>query len=159
MDGSRIPLTPAGYTKLQADLKKWKEEMPLIIRAIGDARDHGDLKENAEYHSARERQGLIDANIKHLEAIIAQSEVINPLRFNGDPKIRFGATVTIYDEDRNEEIVYQLVGDPEADIDKNLISVRAPLGKALIGKEDGDDVSFKTPRGVRQLSIISVEYV
>lgn len=159
MDESRVPLTPAGFSKLQEDLKKWKEEMPIIIKAIGDARDLGDLSENAEYHSARERQGIIDANIKHLENIIATAEVIDPARFGDDPKIRFGATVTIYDEDREEEIVYQIVGDAEADIDKNMISVRAPLGRALLGKEEGDDVSFKTPRGVRRLSVVSVEYI
>ncbi|HNU68778.1 MAG TPA: transcription elongation factor GreA [Myxococcota bacterium] len=159
MDESRVPLTPEGFARLQEDLKRWKEEMPIIIKAIGEARDLGDLSENAEYHSARERQGLIDANIKHLESLIARAEVIDPSRFRGDKRIRFGATVTIFDEDRDEEIVYRIVGDAEADIDRNMISVNAPLGRALIGKEDGDDVKFKTPRGERRLSIVAVEYV
>ena len=159
MDTSRVPLTPDGYQKLQAELKKWKEEMPIIIKAIGEARDLGDLSENAEYHSARERQGLIHANIKNIENILARAEVIDPKKFAGDDKIRFGATVTIYDEDRDEEIVYTIVGDAEADIDKNMISVKAPLGRALIGKEDGDDITFKTPRGERNLSVVSVEYI
>jgi len=158
MDDSRIALTPQGFAKLQDELKKWKEEMPIIIKAIGVARDLGDLSENAEYHSARERQGLIDANIKNLEYIISKAQVIDPMKFSGDSKVRFGAFVTIYDGDRDEEIVYQLVGDPEADIDQNRISVNAPLGRALAGKEEGDDVKFKTPRGERRLSIVSVEY-
>jgi transcription elongation factor GreA len=158
MDDSRVPLTPVGFKKLQEDLVRWKEEMPHIIKAIGEARDHGDLSENAEYHSARERQGLIDANIKHLESILTRADVIDPKKFAGDKKIRFGATVTIFDEDHDEEIVYKLVGDPEADIDKKLISVMAPLGRALIGKEEGDDVKFKTPRGERRMSIVNVEY-
>lgn len=158
MDDSRVPLTPAGYKKLQEDLVKWKEEMPITIKAIGEAREHGDLSENAEYHAARERQSLIDANIKYLESVITRADVIDPKKFAGDKKIRFGATVTIFDEERDEEIVYKLVGDAEADIDKKLISVMAPLGRALIGKEEGDDVKFKTPRGERRMSIVSVEY-
>lgn len=158
MDDSRVALTPQGFEKLQAELKKWKEEMPIIIKAIGVARDLGDLSENAEYHSARERQGLIDANIKNLEYVISRAEIIDPMKFDGDPKVRFGAFVTVHDEDRDEEIEYQLVGDPEADIDQNRISVNAPLGRALAGKEEGDGVKFKTPRGERRLSIINVEY-
>ncbi|HNZ04718.1 MAG TPA: transcription elongation factor GreA [Myxococcota bacterium] len=158
MDDSRIPLTPAGFEKLQDDLKKWKEEMPLIIKAIGVARDLGDLSENAEYHSARERQSLIDANIKNLEYIISRAQVIDPRKFDGDTKVRFGAFVTVHDEERDEDIEYQLVGDPEADIDQNRISVNAPLGRALAGREEGDDVKFKTPRGERRLSIVVVEY-
>ncbi len=158
MDDSRIPLTPAGLEKLQDDLKKWKEEMPIIIKAIGVARDLGDLSENAEYHSARERQSLIDANIKNLEYIISRAQVIDPRKFDGDTKVRFGAFVTVHDEERDEDIEYQLVGDPEADIDQNRISVNAPLGRALAGREEGDDVKFKTPRGERRLSIVVVEY-
>lgn len=158
MDDSRVPLTPGGFKKLQEDLVRWKEEMPHVIKAIGEARDHGDLKENAEYHSARERQGLIDANIKYLESVITRADIIDPKKFAGDKKIRFGATVTIFDEDRDEEVIYKIVGDAEADIDKKLISVMAPLGKALIGKEEGDDVKFKTPRGERRMSIVNVEY-
>lgn len=158
MDDSRIPLTPAGFEKLQDDLKKWKEEMPIIIKAIGVARDLGDLSENAEYHSARERQSLIDANIKNLEYIISRAQVIDPRKFDGDTKVRFGAFVTVHDEERDEDIEYQLVGDPEADINQNRISVNAPLGRALAGREEGDDVKFKTPRGERRLSIVVVEY-
>jgi len=155
---SRVPLTPRGHQALEAELRKWKDERPLIIKAIGEARAHGDLSENAEYHAARERQGIIEANVRRLEDILSRADVIDPTKLEG-PRIRFGATVTLFDEERDEEITSQLVGDAEADISQNRISVMAPLGRALIGKEDGDDIEFKAPGGVRQLSIVRVEYV
>ncbi len=154
----RVPLTPRGFQELEAELRKWKEERPLVIKAIGEARAHGDLSENAEYHAARERQGILEANIRRLEDILSRSEVIDPTKLSGS-KVRFGATVTLFDEERDEEVTYQLVGDAEADIARNRISVMAPLGRALIGKEDGDDIEFKAPGGTRKLSIIRVEYV
>ena len=153
----RIPLTPAGVARIEAELRKWKDERPLVIKAIGEARAHGDLSENAEYHAARERQGILEANVRKLEDVLSRAEVIDPRKFDG-PRIRFGATVTLQDEERDEEMTYQIVGDPEADIDQNRISVNAPLGRALAGREEGDDVKFKTPRGERRLSIVVVEY-
>lgn len=155
---SRVPLTPRGHQALEAELRKWKEERPLVIKAIGEARAHGDLSENAEYHAARERQGMLEANIRRIEDILSRADVIDPTTLQG-PKIRFGATVTLYEEERDEEVTYQLVGDAEADIAQNRISVLAPLGRALIGKEDGDDIEFKAPGGVRKLSVVRVEYV
>lgn len=153
----RVPMTPKGLLALQAELKKWKEEMPVVIKAIGEAREHGDLSENAEYHAARERQSIVDANIKHIEYQIARAEVIDPSKFTGT-RIKFGAFVTVYDENRDEEISYQLVGDAEADIEHHRISVMSPLGRALIGRDEGDDVEFQTPGGKRNLSIVSVSY-
>ncbi len=153
----RVPLTPRGHQTLEAELRKWKTERPLVIKAIGEARAHGDLSENAEYHAARERQAILEANIRHLEDILGRAEVIDPAKMEG-PKIRFGATVTVFDEERDEEITYQVVGDAEADIAQHRVSVMAPLGRALIGKEDGDDIEFKAPGGVRRLSVIRVEY-
>lgn len=153
----RVPLTPRGLERLQIELKKWKEERPLVIKAIGEARAHGDLSENAEYHAARERQGIIEANIRRIEDFLSRADVIDPSRFEG-PRIRFGATVTLLDDERDEEVTYQIVGDAEADIEEGRISVLAPLGRALIGKEDGDEVEFRAPGGVRKYSIISVEY-
>ena len=153
----RVPITPRGVTDLEAELRRWKEERPLVIKAIGEARAHGDLSENAEYHAARERLGIIEANVRRLEDILSRAEVIDPTKLTG-PKIRFGATVTLFDEEREEEVIYQLVGDAEADIERRRISVMAPLGRALLGKEDGDDIEFKAPGGVRRFSVITVEY-
>jgi len=154
----RVPLTPGGHARLEVELRKWKDERPLVIKAIGEARAHGDLSENAEYHAARERQGILEANVRKLEDVLGRAEIIDPRKFVG-PKIKFGATVTLFDEERDGEVVYQIVGDPEADIDTGKISVLAPLGRALIGKEEGDDIEFKTPGGLRHLSITKVEYV
>jgi transcription elongation factor GreA len=156
-DSDRVPITPRGLARLESELRKFKEERPIIIKAIGEARAMGDLSENAEYHAARERQGLVEANVRNLEALISRAEVIDPSRFSG-PKVRFGATLTLADTDRGEEVVYQIVGDAEADIGKGLVSVMAPLGRALIGKEEGDEVEFKAPGGVRHFEILKVEY-
>jgi transcription elongation factor GreA len=154
----RVPLTPEGLVRLESELRKWKDERPLVIKAIGEARAHGDLSENAEYHAARERQGILEANVRKLEDVLGRAEVIDPRRFEG-PKIRFGATVTLFDEERQEEVTYQIVGDPEADINRGKISVLAPLGRALIGKEEGDDIQFTAPGGIRHLSVTTVTYV
>jgi transcription elongation factor GreA len=153
----RVPLTPGGLARLEAELKKFKDERPQVIHAIGEARAHGDLSENAEYHAARERLGLVEANIRKLEDLIGRAEVIDPKRFN-DTRVRFGATVTVYDHGRDEEATYQIVGDAEADISQGLVSVMAPLGRALVGKEEADEVEFKAPGGVRRFEIIKVEY-
>ena len=155
----KVPMTTTGAVQLRAELQELKSvARPRITAAIAEAGAHGDLKENAEYHAARERLALIEANITKLEDIISRAQIIDPTTLSGS-KVQFGATVTVYDEGRDEEITYQLVGEPEADISKNKISVMAPLGKALLGKEEGDDVKFQTPKGTRELSIVSVEYI
>ncbi len=156
-DSGPVPLTPAGYARLQEELNRLKAERPRVIQAIEDARAHGDLSENAEYHAAKERQGLIEAQIARLQSLLSRAEVIDPRRFN-DRKVRFGATVTLYDEERGEEVVYQLVGEPESDVDQGRLSVTSPLGRALVGKEEGDDIEFRAPGGVRRFSIVKVEY-
>lgn len=157
MSVERVPITPAGLARLEAELRRYKEERPIVIRAIGEARAHGDLSENAEYHAARERLALIEANIRRLEDIIARADVIDPSKFS-DKKVRFGATVTLYDFSRNEEVTYQIVGDVEADISMGLVSIMAPLGRALVGKEEGDEVVFQAPGGARRFEVLRVEY-
>ena len=154
----KIPLTPRGMSALEKELKHLKsEERPAIIRAIAEAREHGDLSENAEYHSAREKQGFIEGRIKELEGTIGLAEVIDPAKMSGDT-IKFGATVTLIDEDTEEEKTYQIVGEPEADIDNGLLNVRSPLARALIGKEEGDSVEVATPGGTRGYEVASVAY-
>jgi transcription elongation factor GreA len=157
MPEERVPVTPAGLEKLKAELKKWKDERPSVIKAIGVARELGDLSENADYHAARERLGIIEANVRKLEDLIGRADVIDSSGFTG-PRIRFGAHVTLQDLDRDEEVEYHLVGDAEADIEHGLISVQAPLGRALVGKEAGDEIEFKAPAGVRRFEVLQVEY-
>jgi transcription elongation factor GreA len=154
----KIPMTRAGFTALDEELKVLKSvERPAIIRAIAEAREHGDLSENAEYHSAREKQSFIEGRIKELEAIISLAEVIDPTKLSG--AIKFGATVALIDEDTNEEKTYQIVGEPEADIENGLLNIRSPLARALIGKEAGDSVEVKTPGGDRAYEILSVRFI
>ncbi|NOZ02857.1 MAG: transcription elongation factor GreA [Deltaproteobacteria bacterium] len=157
-DSGTVPLTREGHARLTEELKHMKEERPVVSKAIEEARAHGDLSENAEYHAAREKLGMLQAQITRLEDVLSRSEVIDPGRFT-DTRIRFGATVTLFDEDNDVEVTYQIVGEPEADIEKNLLSVMAPLGRALIGKEEGDDLEFKAPGGIRHFSILAVEYI
>ena len=154
----KIPMTPRGMAALQAELKKLKsEERPAIIKAIAEAREHGDLSENAEYHSAREKQGFIEGRIKELEGVIGLAEVIDPAKMSG-ASIKFGATVTLVDEETEEEKTYQIVGEQEADIERGLLNVRSPLARALIGKEEGDSVEVRTPGGTRDYEVTSVRY-
>ena len=154
----KIPLTRAGYDALDEELKTLKsEERPAIIAAIAEAREHGDLSENAEYHSAREKQSFIEGRIKELEAILALSEVIDPARLSGS--IKFGATITIIDGDSDEERTYQIVGEAEADLERGLLNMRSPLARALIGKDEGDSVEVVTPGGGKSYEIISIRYV
>lgn len=154
----KIPMTPRGMAALEKELKHLKsEERPAIIRAIAEAREHGDLSENAEYHSAREKQGFIEGRIKELEGVISLAEVIDPTKMAGDT-IKFGATVTLVDEDTEEETSYQIVGEHEADIENGLLNIRSPLARALIGKEEGDSVEVRTPGGTRDYEITSVSY-
>ncbi len=153
----KIPLTRGGYAALNAELKTLKSvERPAVIRAIAEAREHGDLSENAEYHAAREKQGFIETRIKELESIIGRADVIDPERLNGS--IKFGATVTLVDEDTEEEKVYQIVGEPEADISNGRLNVASPLARALIGKEEGDSIEVRTPGGEKAYEVLSISY-
>jgi transcription elongation factor GreA len=153
----KVPMTPAGAVKLREELARLKEERPKISREIGTAREHGDLKENAEYHAAKERQGLQEARIKDIEDKLARAEIIDPQKLSGD-RVRFGATVTVTNLDTDEETQYQIVGAEEADINRGLISVSAPLARALIGKSIGDEVVVQLPSGSRRYEIGNVEF-
>lgn len=154
----KFPLTKRGYTDLEAELKRLKGvDRPNIIAAIAEARSHGDLSENAEYSAAKEKQSFIEGRIQELEAVISRAQVIDPSQIKGDI-IRFGATVVVADEDSNEEKEYQIVGDYEADIEKNRISLSSPLAKALIGKEVGDIAEYMAPGGKKTFEILEVIY-
>lgn len=151
-------MTRGGYAVLDEELKQLKSvERPAIIRAIAEAREHGDLSENAEYHSAREKQSFIEGRIKELEAILSLAEVIDPTRLSGP--VKFGATVTLVDEETDEEKVYQIVGEVEANLERGLLNMRSPLARALIGKEEGDSVEVRTPGGARNYEILAVRYI
>jgi len=153
----KIPLTQAGFDKLDAELKHLKTvERPSIIRAISEAREHGDLSENAEYHSAKEKQSFIEGRIKELEGAISLADVIDPAKLSGS--IKFGATVELADEDTDEEKTYQIVGEYEADIEAGRLNIKSPIARALIGKEEGDSVEVRTPGGVKSYEILSVVY-
>lgn len=151
----RVPMTPKGAAKVREELARLKAERPKISRDIGTARDHGDISENAEYHAAKERQGMVEAQIKDLEDKLARSEVIDPSRLSG-PRIRFGATVSLANVETDDQVTYQIVGADEANIDEGTISVSAPLARALIGKEVGDEVTVNLPVGNRTYEVIEV---
>ena len=153
------PLTTTGAARLREELDHLKSvKRPAVIHAIAEARAHGDLKENAEYHAAREQQGFTEGRINELEAALSYAEVIDVSRLNAGSKIVFGATVDLADEDSGEEISYQIVGDLEADIKQRLISVSSPFARALIGKNEGDTFVFEAPNGTRRYEITSVRY-
>lgn len=150
-------MTRAGYAALEAELKQLKSvERPAIIRAIAEAREHGDLSENAEYHSAREKQSFIEGRIKELEGILSLADVINPAKLSG--AIKFGARVTVVDEDTDEEKTWQIVGEHEANIEAGLLNIKSPIARALIGKEEGDSVEVRTPGGERAYEILKIDY-
>jgi len=151
----RVPMTPKGAAKVRDELARLKAERPKISRDIGTARDHGDISENAEYHAAKERQGMVEAQIKDLEDKISRSEVIDPARLSGT-RIRFGATVSLANVETDEKVTYQIVGADEANIDEGTISVSAPLARALIGKEVGDEVAVSLPVGKRTYEVLEV---
>jgi transcription elongation factor GreA len=154
----KLPLTRAGQHMLDAELRQLKsQDRPAVIKAIAEAREHGDLSENAEYHAAREKQSFIEGRIKELESILSRAEVIDPARLSGT--IKFGATVTLVDCDTDEERTYQIVGEPEADLEKGLLNIRSPLARALIAKDEGDTVDVATPGGVRSYEIIAIRFV
>lgn len=155
----KVPMTKPGYDSLNAELKELKEvARPAVIRAIAEAREHGDLSENAEYHAARERQSFIEGRVQELEGLISRADVIDPTKIAGDT-IKFGATIVIVDEDTDEEKTYQIVGEPEANIEKGKLNMRSPLARAMIGKEEGDSVSVNTPGGGRSYEILSIKYI
>lgn len=154
----KFPITQPGFTRMEAELKKLKStDRPAVIQAIAEAREHGDLSENAEYHAAREKQGFIEARIKQLEGMVSRSEVIDPASITGN-SVKFGATVTLVDEDTDEEVTYQIVGEYEADIDNGKVSLTAPVSRALIGKSEGDSVEVRTPKGQRSYEVLKVIY-
>jgi len=154
----KIPMTQEGHAALQEELRNLKQvERPAIVKAIAAAREHGDLSENAEYHAARERQSFIEGRIGELEDATKRAEVIDTSKLKGST-VRFGATVKLADEETDEEISYQLVGEFEADIQARKISIQSPLGKALIGREVGDSVEVTTPNGVRYFELVAVRF-
>ncbi|PZP87227.1 MAG: transcription elongation factor GreA [Azospirillum brasilense] len=154
----KIPMTAVGFERLEKELKQLKTvDRPAVIEAISEARAHGDLKENAEYHAAKEKQSFIEGRIKELEAITSRADVIDVRSLQGDT-VKFGATVTVVDEDSEEELTYQIVSEYEADINRRLISLTAPIGRALIGKKQGTSVEVHTPKGVRFYEVLTVEY-
>lgn len=156
----RQPITQRGADRLREELRVLKsEKRPEVIAAIADAREHGDLKENAEYHAAREQQGFIEGRIQELEAKLGAAQIIDVTTLPKSDKVVFGATVTLADTDTEEELRYQIVGEDEADIKAGLISVASPMARALIGKHQGDIVDVQAPGGTRELEIVSVEYV
>ncbi|WP_256646994.1 transcription elongation factor GreA [Thermomonas paludicola] len=157
---SRAPITSKGAQRLRAELDELKStKRPEVIAAIAEARAHGDLKENAEYHAAREQQGFIEGRIKHLEAELSHAQVIDVATLSAGDKVVFGATVVLVDCDTEEEKTYQIVGDLEADIKQGLIAISSPVARALIGKHEGDAITIEAPGGTREYEILSVRYL
>lgn len=154
----KFPITNTGYERLEQELKTLKtEDRPNVIKAIATAREHGDLKENAEYHAARDKQSFIEGRVLDLEDKMARSEVIDPTSLSGD-NIKFGATVKVVDEDTEEEKTYQIVSEYEADLNLNRIAITAPIARAFIGKETGDSVEVHAPSGTKYYEILDVSY-
>ena len=155
----RTPLTAQGAKRLREELERLKSVVrPQIIQAIAEARAHGDLKENAEYHAAREQQGFTEGRIAELEAALSYAEIIDTSKLNAGSRIVFGAQVELEEHDSGEPVTYQIVGDLEADIREGRISVSSPVARALIGKSEGDLVAIETPRGTRRYEVVSVRY-
>ncbi len=155
----RVLLTLKGAERLKIELKNLKSvERPKVIAAIAEARSHGDLSENAEYDAAKEQQGFIEGRIKELESQLSVAEVIDPTKLNASGKVIFGARVKLYDEEADREVQYQIVGDLEADIERGQISLSSPIGRALIGKMEGDEFTFRAPAGEKTYEVISVSY-
>ncbi|MBG22179.1 MAG: transcription elongation factor GreA [Idiomarinaceae bacterium] len=157
---SQIPMTTRGAEMLREELKRLKtEDRPRIIQAIADAREHGDLKENAEYHAAREQQGFCEGRIQEIEAKLSNAQIIDVTKVPNQGKIIFGSTVTLYNTATDKEVRYRIVGDDEADIKQNLISVNSPISRALIGKQVDDVARVNTPNGEVEYEVVSVEYI
>ena len=154
----KVPMTVEGYKKLEAELHRLKAEVrPRIIQQISDAREHGDLSENAEYHAAKEAQGLNEAKVAELEDKVSRAEVIDTTKLSG-ATVKFGATVTLEDEDSGDKVKYRIVGEHEADVRAGMISINSPIARALIAKSKGDSAEVTTPRGTRSYEILKVEY-
>jgi len=155
----KVPMTAEGFARLEAELKQLKTQArPEVIKAIAEAREHGDLSENAEYHAARERQSFIEGRVAELEDKISRAQVIDPSKLSGDT-VKFGATVTVADEDTDEEMTYQIVGELEADVKAGKIAVTSPIARALVGKAEGDSVEVATPKGAKAYEIVKVAFV
>ena len=156
---NKIPMTAAGHEALDAEMKHLKTvERQAVIAAIAEAREHGDLSENAEYHAAKERQGYIEGRLAELEDKLARAQIIDVAKLGGDT-VKFGATVTVFDEDTEEESRYQVVGDDEADVKKGKISISSPIARAMINKEVGDVIEVNAPGGLRSYEIVTVEWL
>jgi len=159
MNTERVVLTTAGAEKLRAELKNLKSvERPKVIAAIAEARSHGDLSENAEYDAAKEQQGFIEGRIAELEGSLAIAEIINPKSIATPGKVVFGATVELYEDENESEVTYQLVGNLEADLENGKISISSPIGRALLGKEEGEEVEVNAPGGKKLYEILKVSY-
>ncbi len=156
---SKVPLTVRGAEKLRDELSELKSvARPQVIKAIAEARAHGDLKENAEYHAAREQQGFIEGRIKEIESKLSHAQIIDVRSLNAGGRVVFGATVDVFEEEENQEHTFQIVGEDEADYKEGLISVSSPMARALIGKTEGDVASVETPKGMRHMEILEVRY-
>jgi transcription elongation factor GreA len=157
---SKVPLTVQGAERLREELRRLKsEDRPRVVEAIATARAHGDLKENAEYHAAKEQQGMIEARIRDIEAKLAHAQVIDVTTIAQDGRVVFGTTVHLVDVDSDLEVTYRIVGEDEADIKQGLLSIGSPMARAMIGKSEGDTVEVSTPGGRREYEIAEVEYV
>ncbi|WP_018864962.1 MULTISPECIES: transcription elongation factor GreA [Thioalkalivibrio] len=157
---NKTPLTVTGAEKMKAELKKLKaEDRPRVVNAIAEAREHGDLKENAEYHAAREQQSFIEGRIRELEATLANAQIIDVTTLPQTGKVVFGVTVVLEATEDGRQVTYKIVGDDEADIKQNMISVSSPIARALIGKEEGDVVTVQAPGGETEYEILEVRYV
>jgi transcription elongation factor GreA len=154
----KVPMTIEGFKKLEAELHRLKvEERPRIIQQIAEARDHGDLAENAEYHAAKDAQGMNEAKVAELEDKVSRAEVIDPAKLSGST-VMFGATVTLEDEDSGDKVKYKIIGEHEASVREGKISITSPIARALIGKSKGDSAEVTTPRGARSYEILKIEY-
>ena len=154
----KVPMTIEGFQKLEAELQRLKAvERPRIIQAIAEARSHGDLSENAEYHAAKEQQGLNEARVADLEDKLSRADIIDVTKLSGD-SVKFGATVKLVDEDTDEKVTYQIVGEYEASVKEGKVSITSPIARALIGKKKGDSVEVTTPKGARSYEILGVKY-
>ncbi len=156
---SKVPMTMRGHELLQEELRKLKyEDRPSVVKAIAEARAHGDLKENAEYHAAKDQQGFIEARIKDIEGKLSHKQIIDVAAVDARGKVIFGSTVVILDESTDKETTYKIVGEDEADIKAGMISYTSPIARALIGKDEGDAIEFQAPDGVRTFDILEVRY-
>jgi transcription elongation factor GreA len=156
---SRVPITAVGAGKLREELDRLKRvERPRVIKAIAEAREHGDLKENAEYHAAREEQGFIEGRIQELEGKLSHAEIIDVTQINAGGRVVFGSTVVVLDIDQDEELTYKIVGEDEADTKAGMISYTSPIARSLIGKTEGDEIEVAVPDGTREFEVLEVRY-